>query len=105
MFDVDTDRGIAAANRINGLAAMQGGAECARFWNVDVSDAAAVRAAVNSCASWGSELKPVDGYTLPRIDTLVNNAAVFRFATPDTVSDEDWNVSLGVNIKGYSNCL
>ncbi len=39
-----------------------------------------------------------------RIDVLVNNAGIIRRGTIDTVSEEDWDRVIEVNLKGTFNC-
>jgi 3-oxoacyl-[acyl-carrier protein] reductase len=39
-----------------------------------------------------------------RLDILVNNAGVIRRGTIDTVTEEDWDQVLRVNLKGTFNC-
>jgi 3-oxoacyl-[acyl-carrier protein] reductase len=42
--------------------------------------------------------------TLGRIDILVNNAGIIRRGTIDTVTEEDWDRVIEVNLKGTFNC-
>jgi 3-oxoacyl-[acyl-carrier protein] reductase len=59
----------------------------------DVTDAAAVGRAVDAAlARWG------------RVDVLVNNAGLVRDATLDKVTDEDWDRTLDVNLRGAMVC-
>ena len=54
----------------------------------DVTDPASVLKAVDATvAAWG------------RLDILVNNAGVLRDATLGRVTDEDWDLTLGVNLR------
>lgn len=39
------------------------------------------------------------------VDILVNNAGISRFALLDTVSDEEWNEILSVNLSGAFYCI
>ncbi len=39
-----------------------------------------------------------------RIDILVNNAGIIRRGTIDTVTEEDWDQVIDVNLKGTFNC-
>ncbi len=39
------------------------------------------------------------------IDVLVNNAATFVYGTIDQVTNEQWDRTLNVNIKGYAFCM
>lgn len=59
----------------------------------DVSDAAAVRAAIEAI-----------GRQFGRLDALVNNAGVAVFAPLLETSDEDWNRVLAVNLTGPFLC-
>jgi 3-oxoacyl-[acyl-carrier protein] reductase len=59
----------------------------------DVTDAAAVGRAVDAAMRrWG------------RIDVLVNNAGIVRDATLEKVTDEDWERTLNVNLRGAMVC-
>src|SRR5262245_29986923 len=59
----------------------------------DVTDSAAVVRAVDAALRrWG------------RIDVLVNNAGIVRDATLEKVSDEDWDRSVDVNLRGAMVC-
>jgi 3-oxoacyl-[acyl-carrier protein] reductase len=59
----------------------------------DVTDAAAVRKVVRAATDkWG------------RLDVLVNNAGVVRDATLGKVTDEDWALTLDVNLRGAMLC-
>jgi 3-oxoacyl-[acyl-carrier protein] reductase len=42
--------------------------------------------------------------TLGRIDVLVNNAGIIRRGTIETVTEEDWDRVIEVNLKGTFNC-
>jgi 3-oxoacyl-[acyl-carrier protein] reductase len=39
-----------------------------------------------------------------RIDLLINNAGIIRRGTIDTVTEEDWDCVIDVNLKGTFNC-
>jgi 3-oxoacyl-[acyl-carrier protein] reductase len=59
----------------------------------DVTHSAAVRDMVNrTAASFG------------RIDILVNNAGIIRRGNIETVTEEDWDAVIAVNLKGAFNC-
>jgi 3-oxoacyl-[acyl-carrier protein] reductase len=59
----------------------------------DVTDAGAVGRAVDAAMRrWG------------RLDVLVNNAGIVRDAVLDKVSDEDWDRTLDVNLRGAMLC-
>jgi 3-oxoacyl-[acyl-carrier protein] reductase len=69
-----------------------GGGE-AVAWTADVTDAGAVgRAVEEAVRRWG------------RIDVLVNNAGIVRDARLENVSDEDWQKTLDVNLRGAMVC-
>lgn len=51
------------------------------------------------------ELMVEDGLkAFGRIDLLVNNAGIIRRGTIETVSEEDWDRVIAVNLKGTFNC-
>lgn len=56
----------------------------------DVADAAAVQSAVAA---------------LPRIDVLVNNAAISHVGTVRDISEEEWDRLFAVNVKGVYHCV
>lgn len=56
----------------------------------DVADAAAVKSAVAA---------------LPRIDVLVNNAAISHVGTVRDISEEGWDRLFAVNVKGVYHCV
>lgn len=56
----------------------------------DVADADAVKAAISR---------------LPRVDVLVNNAAVSHIGTIRDISGEDWDRLFAVNVKGVYHCV
>ncbi|MBP0587806.1 SDR family NAD(P)-dependent oxidoreductase, partial [Mycobacterium tuberculosis] len=63
------------------------------FAIADISDAAAVLAAVNQAAS-----------EIGAINALINNAGINVFSTPLETSEEQWNRNFDVNVKGAWNC-
>jgi len=59
----------------------------------DITKSADVRAVMNQVQkTWG------------RIDILVNNAGIIRRGTIETVTEEDWDRVIEVNLKGTFNC-
>jgi 3-oxoacyl-[acyl-carrier protein] reductase len=42
--------------------------------------------------------------TFGRIDILVNNAGIIRRGTIETVTEEDWDRVIAINLKGTFNC-
>ena len=42
--------------------------------------------------------------TLGRIDILINNAGIIRRGTIETITEEDWDQVIAVNLKGTFNC-
>src|SRR4030042_4445629 len=59
----------------------------------DITKSAEVKAAVNQVQK-----------AFGRIDILVNNAGIIRRGTIDTVTEEDWDRVIEVNLKGTFNC-
>jgi NAD(P)-dependent dehydrogenase (short-subunit alcohol dehydrogenase family) len=87
IFDINEHGGqqVAKALRAQGLAA--------HAWRVDVSDAHTCRAAVDAVtAQFGA------------VRVLVNNAASFITRGLDATT-ADWELSLGVNVRGYANMV
>jgi len=85
------DRDVSAARRVAGRLAEQGGRALAV--ECDIADEAAVHAAA---AAVRAELGPAS--------VLVNNAGLLRPAGLDTVTLEEWNAVLAVNLTGYLLC-
>lgn len=56
----------------------------------DVADAKAVKAAIAG---------------LPRVDVLINNAAVSHIGTIRDISEQDWDRLFAVNVKGVYHCV
>lgn len=85
IFDINADAGTTAAADINS----EHGTERARAYPVDLTDADAVEAAVNSSfEAFGS------------LDILVNNAGVITGPTNvDELPEHDWDWVVGTNIK------
>ena len=42
--------------------------------------------------------------TFPRLDILVNNAGIIRRGTIETVTEDDWDDVIRINVKGTFNC-
>ena len=83
LWDVRDDEGRALAE-----AMIEGGGD-ALYCNADVSDKAAVEAALAATlARFG------------RVDALVSNAGIFRAADFLEVSEADWDAVIDVNLKG-----
>ena len=59
----------------------------------DITKSAEVKAAVNQVQK-----------TFGRVDILVNNAGIIRRGTIETVTEEDWDRVIEVNLKGTFNC-
>jgi NAD(P)-dependent dehydrogenase (short-subunit alcohol dehydrogenase family) len=87
VMDINRDGGAAFVDSIReeGLAA--------EFYPLDVSDRDACRAQVDAFAEAAG-----------RIDALVNNAASFLSKGADATT-EDWERSLGVNVRGCANMV
>lgn len=84
IFDVLDDEGQALAKALSDK-----GHEVA-FWTVDVTDEAAVKAAVEAAAA-----------RFGGLDVMVNNAGISGSAAPtDQVSEADWDRVQAVNVKG-----
>ncbi len=85
--DVDAEKGAEAAARLSA----DGGT--ALFCQTDVGDKAAVNALM-------AETMQAFG----RIDVLINNAAILRVADFFELSEEDFDDSVRINLKGYFLC-
>ena len=86
---VDVDQGIleTTKNEIR-----KGGEEILAL-ACDITKRVDVKAAMNQVQkTWG------------RIDILVNNAGIIRRGTIETVTEEDWDRVIEVNLKGTFNC-
>ena len=87
IFDINVDSG----RQVQAALAEQG--STVGFHEVDVSNDAACREAVGAVnAAWG------------RVDFLVNNAISFIAKGLD-VTPDDWERSLGVNVRGFANMV
>lgn len=73
--------------------AMQQAGGTVGWVSADISDAAAIRAAVRQATE---RIGPING--------LVNNAGVNVFAEPLETTDEEWNRCFDINLKGAWNC-
>jgi 3-oxoacyl-[acyl-carrier protein] reductase len=65
----------------------------ARFYAVDVTSMTAVEEAVTSVVK-----------EMGRVDNLVNNAGITRDKLLLRMSEEEWDLVMGVNVKGVFNC-
>jgi NAD(P)-dependent dehydrogenase (short-subunit alcohol dehydrogenase family) len=63
------------------------------YATADISDAAAIAAAISTAAA-----------SIGRPNALVNNAGINVFGDPLSTSDEDWNRCFDINLKGAWNC-
>jgi 3-oxoacyl-[acyl-carrier protein] reductase len=63
----------------------------------------AVQADVSQWRQVGDMVSQVER-TFQRLDILVNNAGVIRRGTIETVTEEDWDQVIRVNLKGTFNC-
>ncbi|RPI99538.1 MAG: SDR family oxidoreductase [Deltaproteobacteria bacterium] len=87
LVDVDKGRLEAARNEIR-----KGGQEILAF-DCDITKSPEVKALVNQIQK-----------ALGQIDILVNNAGIIRRGTIETVTEEDWDRVIEVNLKGTFNC-
>ena len=67
-----------------------GGLDGARAFTVDVTNVAAVQALVRDVVAWGGG----------RLDVLVNNAGVAIARSLLDATEQDWDLQVGVNLKG-----
>jgi 3-oxoacyl-[acyl-carrier protein] reductase len=84
-----TFTGTNAAAAAEALAAL-GAGEAVRYVKADVSDAPAVKAAVEAAVAHGGG----------KLDVLVNNAGITKDNLLLRMSDEEWDRVLDVNLKG-----
>lgn len=56
-------------------------------------------------SSVDAALRSVLAHSGNKVHVLVNNAAAFRFKDVECTTDEDWEVTYGVNVRGYSNTM
>ncbi|WP_288194013.1 SDR family oxidoreductase [uncultured Phyllobacterium sp.] len=89
LFLIDRDRALleSAVDELRARSISVG------FAIADISDAAAVLAAVNQAAS-----------EIGAINALINNAGINVFSTPLETTEEQWNRNFDVNVKGAWNC-
>ena len=81
---------ISAAAGSGGAGSGGAGGGGARPFVVDMLDIAAVRAMVDAVVDWGGG----------RLDVLVNNAGVALARSLLDATEEDWDVQVGINLKG-----
>lgn len=84
LVDTDEEAGYAVQKRLN---------RNALFLKADVSDASAVRQAVETGAAHFGGL-----------DYLVNNAGIIRYATATTCAEDDWDRVMNTNLKSAFLC-
>jgi 3-oxoacyl-[acyl-carrier protein] reductase len=87
IVDVERERAETLKNEIGGI----GGKAITIFCDISKS----------------SEVKDMVGQvqnTFGRVDILVNNAGIIRRGTIETVTEEDWDRVIEVNLKGTFNC-
>jgi 3-oxoacyl-[acyl-carrier protein] reductase len=90
VVDLGADRVQAVVEEVTAVH----GADAARGWAVDVSDAAALRELVDGVAAWAG-----------RLDILVNNAGIAvpgGATTPDAEFEEGWQRTLDVNLTAHA---
>jgi NAD(P)-dependent dehydrogenase (short-subunit alcohol dehydrogenase family) len=85
------DRNLSAAQEV--ADALRAGGATAMAFGCDVSDETSVAAAANDVRA-----------ALGPIGVLVNNAGLLRAGPLETVSIDDWNQALAVNLTGYLLC-
>lgn len=90
---VVADIDMPAAQRVADQLTQEGGKALA--FEVDVSKEAQVAALVEAAVKLGGG----------RLHYLVNNAASFVYTSVEETSEEQWDLSLGTNVKGYAFCI
>jgi 3-oxoacyl-[acyl-carrier protein] reductase len=87
IVDFDKERAIALKNELEKNQGVAIAIPC------DISKSSDVKAMVDQVIK-----------ALSRIDILVNNAGIIRRGTIETVTEEDWDRVIEVNLKGTFNC-
>src|SRR4249919_3495786 len=89
LFDVRDDDGRRLADELRAAGS------AARYWRVDVTDEAGVRAAIDGVAdTWGA------------VDVLVNNAGIAGANKPThEITEAEWDAVQAVNVKGVFFCV
>jgi 3-oxoacyl-[acyl-carrier protein] reductase len=73
----------------------------------DISSLKVQSMAVQADVSQSDQVEAMVGQTektFQRLDILVNNAGIIRRGTIDTVTEEDWDQVISINLKGTFNC-
>jgi len=94
--------------------------ECAKVAIVDIEEIRKLEAVKRDSEKMGGEVIPIScditkntdvkemvdrvRKAFGRIDILVNNAGIIRRGTIETVTEEDWDRVIEVNLKGTFNC-
>ena len=87
IVDVERERAETLKNEIGGIGGKAISISC------DISKSSEVKAMVSQVQN-----------TFGRVDILVNNAGIIRRGTIETVTEEDWDRVIEVNLKGTFNC-
>jgi len=73
----------------------------------EISTAGVRGLAIQADVSQSDQVKDMIGQvekTFQRLDILVNNAGIIRRGTIETVTEEDWDQVIRINLKGTFNC-